>query len=282
VDIYYAIDPHALTRFWRDAGAVKAGTQWAAACPVMSVDQPVFAFANVHYDTPAGSVGPGVSATFAMSSRVLSAGPARLKAAGVKATDRPDRAVDDGARGWHDWYRLNWGHPPLWAATTRKLRDPKWRGPDGATLAFDVRCETDNQLVLTVTVNAWGAVVPGQPAVEYSVVKPLRGSPDWQRVTVAVGELVATDPKVTAPPADWRAVTEFIVSPSGTTVKDGQKQRAGGRAWVGPREVRNLRWEGGVYASQAPPGGTVNPDDFKKNFDDAIRKSLDEEKPKPR
>ena len=69
------------------------------------------------------------TATFAISSRVLSAAPAQLQAAGVKATDKPERMIDDGSRGWHDWYRLNWGHPPLWTATTRKLKDAEMARP---------------------------------------------------------------------------------------------------------------------------------------------------------
>ena len=129
VDIYYTLDPQELTRFWRDAKAVKAGRQWQAACPVMGLDQPVFAFANVAYETPpqyrnvAQAPGQDNAGTFAISSRVLSAAPAVLQASGVKATDKPERMIDDGSRGWHDWYLLNWGHPPLWTATTRKLKD---------------------------------------------------------------------------------------------------------------------------------------------------------------
>lgn len=42
--------------------------------------------------------------------------------------------------------------------------------------------------------------------------------------------------------------------------------------------IRNLRWEGGVYQSQASTGATLTPEDFQKNFDDAIKKSLEEEK----
>ena len=53
VDIYYSLDPHELTRFWRDAKAVKAGRQWQAKCPVMDLEQPIFAYANVVYETPA-------------------------------------------------------------------------------------------------------------------------------------------------------------------------------------------------------------------------------------
>ena len=284
VDIYYSLDPHALTRFWRDAKAVKSGGQWQAECPVMNLEQPIFAFANVIYETPAQyrtgahTRGHELSATFAISSRVLSAGPAQLVAAGVKPTDKTDRLIDDGARGWHDWYLLNWGHPPLWTATTRKLKDPKWRGPDGATLHFEVNCESDNQLVLTFNCNAWGAMIPNKPAVDYTVAKKLSASKDWQAVSVQLSELIAIDPNVTAPLANWQTVTEFSISPSGTTLKDGKKVKTDGKAWKGPREIRNLRWGGGEYSQQAATGATLSPEDFQKNFNDAIKKSLEQEK----
>ena len=283
VDVYYSIDPHALTRFWRDGRAVKVGERWQADCPVLDLDRPIFAFANVVYEAPeryrsSQAAGNPLDGSFVISSRMLSAGPARLRSAGVRATDRPDRSIDDGARGWHDWYLLNWGHPPLWTATTRKLKDPAWRGPDGATLVFEVSCEGDNQLVLTFNTNAWGAFAPGKPAVDYAVVKPLRGSPEWQTVSVKLEELVATDPTVTTPLADWRSVTEFRVSPSGTVVQGGEKARVDGRPWVGPRTIRNLRWEGGEYAGRTDAGAALEQADFKKNFDDAIKRSLEQEK----
>jgi hypothetical protein len=284
VDIYYSVDPHALTRFWRDAKAVRSGNQWKAVCPLMNFEQPLFAYANVVYETPAQyrtgaqEAGRESSATFAISSRVLSTGPAQLQAAKVKATDKPERSIDDGARGWHDWYLLNWRHPPLWTATTRKLKDAKWRGPDGATLHFEVQCESDNQLVLTFNCNAWGAMIPGKPAVDYTVVKKLNASKDWQTVSVSLSELVATDHKVTAPLANWQIVTEFSISPSGMTLKDGQKVKADGKAWKGPREIRNLRWKGGEYSRQATTGATLSPEDFQMNFNDSIKKSLEQEK----
>lgn len=284
VDVYYSIDPHALTRFWRDAKAVKVGDQWKAQCPVMNVNQPIFAYADVAYETPPQyrrapqRAGQSDSDTFALSSRVRSATPAQLRAAEVKATDQPDHLIDDGTRGWHDWYLLNWAHPPLWTATTRKLKDPKYRGPDGATLRFDIACEADNQLVLTFNTNAWGAIVPGQPPVDYAVVKPLRGSPDWQTVSVRLDELTATDPKVIRPLTNWRSVTEFTLSPSGTIVIDGQKTRADGKPWRGSREIRNLRWEGGQHPPQPTTDAALRPDDFQHHFDRAIDRSLQQEK----
>ena len=279
VDIYYSVDPHGLTRFWRDAGAVKSGGRWQAECPLMTVGQPVFAFANVIYDTPGAYRGGPLPAgqensdSFAIRSRVLSAGPARLRAAGVRATDRPTRMIDDGARGWHDWYRLNWGHPPLWTATTRKLKDAKWRGPDGATLCFEVRCEADNQLVLTFQWNAWGAFAPGKPAAEYTVVKPLKGSPGWQRVSVAPGEPAAAGPDGPASLTDWRSVTEFSISPGGSIAKDGKKVEVDARPWQGPREIRNLRWEGGEYPRPSGQDSAPGPEEFERKLDDPIKKA---------
>jgi pimeloyl-ACP methyl ester carboxylesterase len=284
VDIYYAVDPHELTRFWRDAQAIQHGTTWTAKCPLMNLDQPLFAYANVVYDTPtpyrhvAHPPGQGDSEVFAISSRVLNAAPAQLRAAGVKATDQPERMIDDGARGWRDWYCLNWGHPPLWHAFTRKLKDPKWRGPDGAKLVFEIKSRTDNTLVVTLNCNAWGACQPGKPATDYTVVETLKGSAEWQPVTVTLAELAATDPKITAPLANWQTVTEFSISPSGEIVRDGQKVKVNGKAWNGPREIRNLRWEGGTYAALPLTQSALNRAEHEKAFNDAIKKSLDQEK----
>lgn len=284
VDIYYSLDPHALTRFWRDARAVKSDAQWQAECPVMSLDEPLFVFANVAYETPPNyrSIpllpGDGNSETFAISSRVLSVGPAQLQAAKVKPTDKPERLIDDGARGWHDWYRLTWGHPTLWTAATLKLKDARWRGPDGATMHFEIQCESDSHVVLTFNCNAWGAFAPGKPAVDYTVLKPLKGSPDWQEVSVELSELIATDPKITTPLANWQTVTEFSISPKGEIVKDGQVLSVSGKSWKGQPEIRNLRWEGGEYSSQATTGATPGTEEFGKDFNDAIKKSLEQEK----
>jgi len=111
--------------------------------------------------------------------------------------------------------------------------------------AMELACVSDNTLVLTFNCNAWGAFNPGKPAVDYTAVKELKGSPDWQPVSVSLNELAATDPKITDPLTHWRTVTEFSLSPSGETVKDGQKIKVPGKSWQGPREIRHLRWAGG-------------------------------------
>jgi hypothetical protein len=244
VDVHYSLDPHTLSRFWRTPEVVKGddGRTWSASCPIMSLDDPFFVFANVTYDTPS-TVKVKVPDTFTISSRVLSVTPSRLRESGVKATDAPDRLIDSGDHGWQDWYRLNWDHPPLWRSFTRKLKDPKWRGPTGTKLSFEIRSETDNELVIGVETNGWGAFLPGKPAIDYAVAKSVAGSPDWQKVVVGVEELQATKPEVTAPLADWQTVTQLSIGPSGDVVQDGQKRTVPGSPWKGPREIRNLRWE---------------------------------------
>jgi hypothetical protein len=96
-------------------------------------------------------------------------------------------------------------------------------------------------------------------------------------VSVSLADLIATDPLVTTPLGNWRSVTEFSISPSGTIVKDGQKVKADGKAWQGPREIRNLRWEGGEYPRQETGDAALRPDELQKNFDGAIKKLLDQE-----
>ena len=284
VDVYYSIGLNNKTRFWRHAKAVERGGAFEASCPVISLDDPLFVYANVTYDTPgeyrklAHAPGGGDSDVYIISSRMLTATPAQLKAAGVKASDKPERLIDDGTCGWQDWYLSNWGHPPLWRATTRKLTDPKWRGPDGARLLFEIKCEADNALVITFNSNGWGACLPGKPAVDYVAVKEFKGSPEWQTVSIAADELVALDLKVKEPLVNWQTITEFSICPSGETVKDGKKVKVGGNAWKGSREIRNLRWEGGKYTSRRPSDSKLSDEEYQKQFNDSINKSLEQEK----
>jgi hypothetical protein len=61
-------------------------------------------------------------------------------------------------------------------------------------------------------------------------------------------------------------------------VKDGQKVKADGKSWQGSREIRNLRWEGGDDARQKTTRAALRRGESQKTFNDAIRKSLEQEK----
>jgi cephalosporin-C deacetylase-like acetyl esterase len=285
VHLYYSTDPHALTRFWRDARALQRGDRWTAAAPVLDTGEPLFAFANVQYDTPEQyrnlpqAPGGSNSDVFTLSSREVSATAEQLRAAGVKATGRVERMIDDGARGWHDWYRLNWGNPSLWTAVTRKVKDAKWRGPDGAKLVFEVNPLRDASLVVSVTSNEWGAFSSG-PKLQYHVVRELKGSPEFQTVSISLEELVPTDPQNKVPLANWQTLTELALCPSLGASKPGQPAPPEGKPWAKPTEVRvrNLRWEGGEYKAAQARSAVLSDAEHRKSFNEAIRKSLEQEK----
>ena len=219
---------------------------------------------------------------FAVSSRELIIAPDQLTAAGVKATDAPSRMIDDGTRGWHDWYMLNNDHAPLWIVYTRKLKDPKWRGPYGAKLVFDMTSETDNTVFVSLTCNDWGSFEPGKPTTHWTAVKQVTGSNSPQTISVALDDMINTDPKTTGRLANWQTVTEMSISPSGDTVKDGQKTHVEGKPWKGSRQVLNLHWEGAGETKSSSTNtaepSTAPADMQQRRFNEAIQKSLEQEK----
>lgn len=78
-----------------------------------------------------------------------------LKASGVRPTGKPTLLLDDFTHGLRDWYSLNADHKPLWQRWTRKVTDPKWRGPDGASLALTLTLPETNRLTVVMVENEW-------------------------------------------------------------------------------------------------------------------------------
>jgi len=280
VDIYYSVDPHVLTRFWRDAEAKKDGDAWVAKAPVMSTSHPLFFYANVTYKEDLSKFVKSRTRgkykdQFALSSNLIRLTPEELKAAGVKAADQPERVVEDFSRGWHDWYLGNWDNPHHWVAATRKMKDPKYRPPLGAKLLLDVKIEEDNTLVFEFKCNTWGAY-PHKPVGNFTVAKEVKGSPDWQTIEVLESDLLPsnfpkkkTDP---LPEPQWRYVTEFELRCKGSVIRDGEKVDVS-RPWQGGREFRNLRWEGGRYPRKIEVSGgllDISGEELNSKISDAI------------
>lgn len=157
VDIYYSVDPDPRARFWRDAGAMRSGETWEAKLPVLSIDSQLYAFANVYYTLPTSESLPHLAAIteVCLSTLLHSALPGELKAAGVRATDENSLLIDDFARGWHDWYRLNAENKQFWQNWTRKVTDPKWRGADEAKLAITLTMLEANTISIVAIENEW-------------------------------------------------------------------------------------------------------------------------------
>lgn len=249
VDIYYSSDPHCVTRFWRDAKAEKKENHWTALCPIGSADEPLYVMANVTYRLPKILQSKYKIDCFVISSWEEVAFPEDIKKAQVETTDEPSLLIDDFSRGWHDWYPFIECKPGQLNVMTRKLKDTKWQGPKEAVLKLDILIPQDNELVFAFLLNAWKAA-PKHPGGGYGTAKKLKGSPQWQTVTVTMSELLPTPDKlgaeyqvVTEPMKDWTSITDFILCTSFNVLKDGQKVRLGTGRWNGNYQFRNLRWE---------------------------------------
>jgi hypothetical protein len=283
VRIYYTQDVHELTRFWRSAEVRQENGRWVAEAPLLDPTQPLFAYASVVYPTPeeyrkiANPPGTANSDTYYFSSRETWATPAQLKAAATATTDQPERMICADSAAWGDWYQLNWGHSDLWSVYTRKVKDPRWRGPTGAKLRFEIAAREDSWLAVRFTSNEWGAFSPG-PKAEYAIVKKLEIKDGWATVEVDLSELSpigVTKAKL----ADWSTLTEIGFTPNiPAELKTAEMTPAKGWKHGFNPAIRNLRWEGGSYGLTQRPPATLSEAERTKAFNDSIKASLEQEK----
>jgi hypothetical protein len=283
VRIYYTQDVHELTRHWRSAEVRQENGRWIAEAPLMDPTQPLFAYASAVYATPeayrkiANPPGVANSDTYYFSSHETWATASQLKAAGAAATDGPERMICADSAAWGDWYQINAGNPELWSAHTRKVKDPKWRGPSGAKLCFEIAAREDSWLAVRFNSNDWGAFVAG-PRAEYAVVKKLALKDGWATVEVDLSEVRAIG-TTKAKLADWSTLTEISFTPNiPAELKTAEMTTPKGWARGFAPKIRNLRWEGGMYATTQRPPATLTEAERTKAFNDSIKASLEQEK----
>ena len=185
VHVYYSVDPDPRARFWRSAEAKKSGATWTAKLPILNVDQPLFAFANVAYGLKKARVGTLRSSdrTICHQFHAAHGCPERsCNHAKVTATDKSNPLIDDFSHGWQDWYLLEAGNPHHWEYSTRKLADPKWQGQPGQRLSIDVQAEKPNELVIVLTENFFRSY--RGKSQEFVAVVKLNGGKDSQTVSL--------------------------------------------------------------------------------------------------
>jgi cephalosporin-C deacetylase-like acetyl esterase len=283
VRIYYSQDVHELTRHWRSAEVRQENGRWITEAPLMDPTQPLFAYASAVYATPeayrkiANPPGTANSDTYYFSSRETWATPAQLKQAGAQATDARERLIVTDSANWGDWYTLNFGNPELWSLHTRKVKDPKWRGPTGAKLCFEIAAREDSWLAIKFTSNDWGAFAAG-PKAEYAAVKKLEIKDGWATIEVDLSELRpigATKAKL----ADWSTLTDLSFTPNiPAELKTAEMTPAKGWTRGFNPAIRNLRWEGGSYGLTQQPPATLSEAERTKAFNDSIKASLEQER----
>jgi dienelactone hydrolase len=246
VRIYYSLDPDPRARFWRSAEPMKAGPFWTAKLPILSVEQPLFAFANVVYKTTKTTSEPYARPTerFALSSQLHTVAPRELADAGAIATDKPDPVIDDFSHGWRDWYALSPDNPHHWEFSTRKLSDAKWRGQEGERLAVEVQADQPNELLIVLTENFFRSY-RGKQRECVAVVK-LHGGQAPQTATLAPQDFLTTDGEALS---SWSQVDLLSFR---AYVEKGQRL-IGSKDWQGARPVfRKLWWQGRPLAASNP------------------------------
>jgi len=242
VRIYYSIDPDPQARFWRSADAERAAENtWKAKLPIMSIEQPLFAFANVHYRLDAAEQPPFARPveTFAISSLLHTATPADLNGAGIRATDEPSLTIDDFANGFRDWFRLSGDNPHHWQYWTRKINDPKWQGQDHYRLAFDIKTSDANTLVIVLTENFFRPYRGKQQDYVSSI--ELQGASQWQTVMLAPSDFQTPDGQRQL--HSWKTTDLLGFRAYYQAKREDAETMLGTDRWSGPQPTfRNLRW----------------------------------------
>lgn len=237
VHVYYSVDPDPRARFWRSADATKNGDTWTAKLPILTVDQPLFAFANAVYDLKTQAAEPfaGPTERFAISSLFHTALPMELQRANVVATDKSSPVIDDFSQGWRDWYVLEAGNPHHWEFSTRKLTDPKWQGQTGQRLVLDVQAEKPNELVIVLTENFF-RFYRGKSQEFVAVVK-LDGGTDFQNVSLGPENFKTMDGESLS---SWKHVDLFSLR----AYFDKAGKSLGSKSWAGGQpKFRKLWWQ---------------------------------------
>jgi hypothetical protein len=228
IDIYYSIDPDPRARFWRDAGAMKKGDLWEAKLPVMSAEEPLFAFANVYHKLPESESLPHLEGIteVCLSSLLHTALPAELKEAGVASHPQTSPVIDDFSRDWHDWYRLNAENKGNWENWTRKVTDPVWRGPDKARLAVKLTMPETNSISLVVVENEWRSYRGKRNT--YACRREVKGNPGPQTLVFSAADFRSAEG---VPLENWRQADQLGLCAH--YVVDKEKERAPAPSWKG-------------------------------------------------
>ncbi len=236
VHVYYSIDPDPRARFWRSAETGKSGQQlWTARMPLMSVKQPLFAFANVVYRVNKVESEPynRPAERFALSSRLHTFGPEEVARHRVNVTDEPNPVIDDFSSGWRDWYQLEPGNPHHWEYSTRKLSDPKWQGQTGQQLALEVQSTMPNELVIVLTENFFRQYRGKQR--EFIAVVKLSGGKESQIVALAPHDFQAIDGE---PLIAWKHLDLLSLR----AYYEKGNRLLGSKSWSGPQPAFKKLW----------------------------------------
>lgn len=240
VDFFYTQQGHeaeepenSINRFWHHAKPIENAEAWTAELPILDTDKPIWVYANVSYklDEPVTGAGYyyGIYTTnsFNLSSKMHIANPDELQTSGVKPTMKSSLVIETFNSDWEkEWFTYR---PEYWSRKTHKLYDDKWKAPENAKLAIDVRSAEPNKIVIGID--------------QYAKEIQLKGGPEWQQIVLsandfqnALGELLP----------GWIGVMELRLGTKETLVEKTDlenKELNLGAEWIGEKpDFRRLQW----------------------------------------
>lgn len=283
VEVYYSQCRDPRVRFWADGVARKDGDNWVAELPILDINEPLFAFANVVYEIEKGfpvPMGSLITDELSICSEYKMAFPDEYSANGVQATAKVSRLIDDFSRGWHDWYRLSADNSQHWFFSTRKPNAARWMGPVGAELKLKLKTEgANNKIGVIVTNNQWRNSYTGKKYDSYFAIVdlPIKGE---QEILINLKDLKNDQGKVLE---DWFDLTEISFTPADKVKSLVRSKTLGKQAqWNGSSpEFLRLEWVGGTYGPYEKPylrsgqksGGNAQfEDEFWKEVDRSVER----------
>jgi hypothetical protein len=155
--------------------------------PVLNIDDYVFGYANITYDT-----------TIVRSTNFNAAIPAKL--GNAKATDKPSDNIS--ANGYNSWTNIAELEGPKGikgfrstnnqrGSSTEQLHDPKWKAPAGSYLSFKFYCTEPQTIILNAgdhnaseieitASDSWQDIkIPASKLINRANQKPMK---DWSEV----------------------------------------------------------------------------------------------------
>ncbi|MCH2204370.1 MAG: dienelactone hydrolase family protein [Lentisphaerales bacterium] len=281
VEIFYSQDPNGQFRFNRSAIVKKNGNTYTASAPITSSKLGFFAMANVYYKHPKHLKlqGPrwekNPADTYILSTNIQKFEIDEVQKVDPAVTDETTRMIQASFEKSElpDWYRYS-----QTSIHTRKIRDPKWRGPIDAKLSVDVLDPIGEKLILELEFNSYSKYGREYASGTFYVVAPVKASKDWQTIGIDIKDL-KPGKRTNGTPTDWQTLDHLTITDSLRVEVDGKMQTIKSNPKYGKgRQLRNLQWIGGKYPATILMNGgglELNPAEYEKQFSNQIDVSIE-------
>ncbi|MDA7888924.1 dienelactone hydrolase family protein [Akkermansiaceae bacterium] len=221
-----------INRFWHHRPGKLVNGQAKAILPLMTTDKPLWVYANIRYALEKPIEGAGYyyrvyqAKDFNLSSLVEKVSVEQLKASKARAIDEPSLGIEDFKGPWvKNWFSY---HPERdWSITTHKINDPKWTGPEGASLFLGVQSDFANKMAIRID--------------DYLTEVELKGGAKAQIVMLKESSFQNVDGEKGL---RWSTAKELELSPQEVLrSRDRQSTQNAGGSWQGnPPSFKLLKW----------------------------------------